>query len=97
MQNVFSMDFFDFAEHQNFSKYGLGYKSTFKRKTDIDAINRAAATVNAQYLLRCITCFLPQYTPNITQQRISSKVIVSRASNASHYIERLKDPFFGNM
>ena len=46
--NGFLMYVFGFAEHQNNATYGLGYKSTFKRKTDTDAIKSAAATFNAQ-------------------------------------------------
>ena len=59
-----------FAEHQENVTYVLGYRKTLKRKTDNNAVDRAAATTNADLLIRGFIWFVPHYTPNKTQQRI---------------------------
>ena len=51
-------------------------------------MNRAAARGCANILMKSFSWHVPQFTPNLTEQRFLSKHIVSRASNELLSIER---------
>ena len=78
---------YPFAEDPENAAYSVGYGLTSKRNTDNDAIDRGASTANDK-LLKGITWFVPQFTPNIPQQLLLQERTVSRASTEMHYNEK---------
>ena len=65
---IYLKDVFGFAGHKKNETYGQGYKLNLKRINHITANNRAAATANAEFVIKGNNWFVPHCTPNITQQ-----------------------------
>ena len=63
-------DFLGFAEHQEKSTYGLGYKLPLTRYKDDAIIDKAAGIADARLKIDLIHWHIPRYTPSIQQQCI---------------------------
>ena len=79
---------FGFAEHQEKSTYGLGYKLTTTRKSDNSLLIKANATNNAKMKINGTELYVPLYTPSTEQQEITSKQNLSKIPTELQNVER---------
>ena len=77
-----------YAEHQEKTTYGLGYKLTLTRNSDNAVLNKGNAINNAKVRINAIEWYVPHYTPSIQQQAILSKRIINKTPTQIHYVER---------
>ena len=66
-------DFFLFAEHQERSTYGLGYKLTLLRNKNDAVLQKTMALADARIKIDHTHWYIAHYTPSIQQQGILSK------------------------
>ena len=81
-------DVFGYAEHQEKSTYGLGYKLTLTRNKDDAGIDKAGGIADARIKIDHNHWYVPHYTPSIQQQSILSKQILSKTPTELTYVER---------
>ena len=81
-------DNFGFAEHQEKTTYGLGYRLTLTRNKDDAIIDKAACLADARIKNGHIHWYIPQYTPSNQQKGVLSKQKSSKTSTEIRYIER---------
>ena len=79
-------DIFGFAEHQEKSTFGLGYKLT--RIGDKSVLNKSSSTIIGKIKIKSIELYAPHYTPSVPQQAILSKQILSKVPTELQYVER---------
>ena len=85
---IYLKDVFGFAEYQNKGSYGLGYKLTLTRNTNIAVLNKDNAIANGRIKINAIEWYVPHYTPSIQQQSILSKQIINKTPTEINYPER---------
>ena len=85
---IYLKDIFGFAEYQEKSTYGLGYKLTLTRNTDNAVLNKANATINGKIKFNGIQWYIPHYTPSMQQQSILSKQISNKTPTQLQHPER---------
>ena len=56
---------FGFAERQEESFFGLGYKLTLTRSDDETVLDKAAGIFDARYKIDHIHWYIPHHTPSI--------------------------------
>ena len=78
-----------YAECQEKSTYGLGYKLTLTGKKDDDVKDKAVGTADARIKIDYIHWYVPHYTPSIQQQSIISNRILSKTPTELKYVKRL--------
>ena len=71
-------DTFGFAEYQEKSTYGLGYKLPETRNKDDAVIDKAASIADARIKIGEIHWYVPHYTPSIQQQGFLSEIFYVR-------------------
>ena len=81
-------DAFDFAEHQEKTTCGLGYKLTHTGNEDDAVLQKAVAIAYARSKIDHIHWYLPDYTPSIQQQGLLAKQILSKTPSELKYVER---------
>ena len=81
-------DVFRFAECQEKSSYGLGYKLTLTRNKDDAVIDKANGTADARIKTDQIHWYVPHHIPSIQQQSIMSKQILNKTPTELRYVER---------
>ena len=81
-------DVFGFAEYQEKTTSGLGYKLTLMRNNDESVLNKANATNNAKIKVNGTEWYVTHYTPPILQQAILSKQIFCKVPTATQNVER---------
>ena len=81
-------DVFGFAEYQNKSTYGLGYRLTLTRNSDNALLNKGNAINNAKIKINATEWYVPHYTPCMQQQAILSKQIINKTPTQIQYPER---------
>ena len=69
---------FGFAEYQEKSTYGLGYKLTLTRNTDNAVLNKGKAINNGKIKTNAKEWYLPHCTPSLDQYRVLMKQIGDR-------------------
>ena len=85
---IYLRDIFGFAEHQQISSYGLGYKLTLTRNTDNAVLNKANATNNAEIKSNSLECCVPHYTPSLNEYSKLMKQTENKTPTNLHYPER---------
>ena len=87
--------FFGFAEHQDNCTYVLGKKLTLRRNSDSHVISHTAGANDAVNLALAgrvyiddISLYVPHYTPNISDQKLMLRHIVSEAATELSKIKR---------
>ena len=81
-------DVFGYAEHQEKTTYGLGYKLALTRIKDDAVIDKANGIDDARIKTDHIHWYVPHYTPSIQQQSNLSKQILSKTPTELRYVER---------
>ena len=81
-------DVFGFAEYQEKTTYGLGYKLTLTRIKDEAVIDKVAGIADSKFKIDHIHWYVPHYTPSFQQQNILSKQILSKTPIELRYVER---------
>ena len=81
-------DVFGYAEHQEKTTYGLGYKLTLTRNKDDAVIDKANGIADARIRIDHIHLYVSHYTPSIQQQSTLSKQILSKTLTELKYVER---------
>ena len=81
-------DIFGFAEHQQKTTYGLGYKLPSTRNDDSAVLNKGNAITYAKIKINSFEWLVPQYTPSAKQQTILLNQIVSKVPTELHYVQR---------
>ena len=59
---------------------GLGYKLTLTRNSDNAVLNKADATAIGKVKINAIECYVPHYTPSMSQQNILMNQIVKKTT-----------------
>ena len=85
---IYLKDVFGFAEYQEKATYGLGYKLTLTRNTDIAVLNKGNAINNAKIKINAIEWYVPHYTPSMQQKSLVSKQIINKTPTEIKYPER---------
>ena len=85
---VYLKDIFGFAEHQEKTTYGLGYKLTLTRNTDNAVLNKTAATKNAKVKINSLDWYVPQYSPNLEEYNKIMNQIKKNSPTLLRYPER---------
>ena len=85
---IMRKDVFGFAEHQEKSTHGLGYKLTLTRIKDEAVIDKVAGIAEDRIKIDHIHWYVPHYTPSIQQQSTLSKQILSRTPTELRYVDR---------
>ena len=85
---IYLKDVFGYAGYQEKSTYGLGYKLTLTKNTDIAVLNKANAINNGKIKINAIEWYVPQYNPSAEQQSILSKQILNKTPQQIQYPER---------
>ena len=78
---------FGFAEHQQKTTYGLGYKITPTRNKDEAVIDEAAGIADARTKADHIHWYVPHYTPSVQQQDIVFEQILNKTPTELRYVE----------
>ena len=88
-------DFFGLAEHQDNCSYGLGYKLTLQRRSDNHVLSHPAPANDAANLAlaggvftKDLSCYIPSYTPRISDRKLMLGHIVSEIAAELSYIKR---------
>ena len=81
-------DIFGFAEHQEKGTYGLGYKLTLTRNSDNAVLNKGIAINNAIIKINSIDCYILNYTPSLSQEKLLMSQIVNKKPTELRYVER---------
>ena len=79
---------FEFAEHQEKCKYGLGYEWTLTSKQDGAILNKVEAIADARIKIDNSHWCEPHYTPSIPQQGILSNQYLDKTPTELRYIEK---------
>ena len=85
---IYLKDVFGFVEHQQKATYGLGYKLTLTRNTDIAVLNKDNATILGKVKIIAIEWYASHYTASMSQQAVLSNQIVNKIPTELQYIER---------
>ena len=85
---IYLKDVFGFAEYQEKGTYGLGYKLSLTRNTEIAVLNKGNAINNGKIKINAIEWYVPHYTPSAEQQSILSKQILNKTPTQIQYPER---------
>ena len=85
---IYVKDVFGFTEYQDKGTYGLGYKLTMTRNTDIAVLNKDNAINNGKIKINAIERYVPHYTPSMQQQKILSKQIINKTPTQIQYPEK---------
>ena len=94
---IYLKDIFDFAEFQNECSYGLGYKLTLQRNSDIHVLNHRAGTnaetiaLAGRVIIDNICWYIPNYTASISNQKLMLGYTISKAPTELSYIKRSSD------
>ena len=78
---------FSFAECQEKTTYGLGYKLALTRNKDDAVLDKGADITDARIKIGHIHCYVPHYMPSIQQQGILFKQILSETPTQLRYVE----------
>ena len=81
-------DMFGFAENQEKTTHGCGYKLTLRRSKDKAVVDKTAGIVHARNKFDHIQWDVPFYTPSIQQQGVLFKQILSKTPTELRYVER---------
>ena len=81
-------DVFGFAEGQEKSTYGLGYKLTLTRKKDEAVIDKVVGIAEVRIKIDHIHWYVPHYIPSMQQQAIMSNQILNKTPTELRYVER---------
>ena len=81
-------DRFGFAEHQEKSTYGFGFKLPLTRNSDIFVSNKDNATNLEKNKVNLFERYVPHYTPSFPHQAIFSKQILSKVASDVQHRER---------
>ena len=79
---------FGFAECQEKTFYGLGYKLTLTRNKDEAVIDKAKGNADARVKTDQIDWLVPHYTPSLEQEKLLWNQIVNKIHTHLRYIER---------
>ena len=86
---------FGFVEHHYKCSYGLGYKKTLQRNSDIlvlshpDQANDAAhRALTGRVIIDDISWYVPHYTPSVSNQKLMLSNIASKTPTELTYIKR---------
>ena len=71
-------DTFGLADYQERATYVFGYKLPLIRNVDNAVLNKGNAINNAKIKINAIRWYVPHYTPNISNEAILSKRILSK-------------------
>ena len=85
---IYPEDVFGFAQQQEKETFGLGYKLTLTRNTDIAVSNKGNAINNGKIKIKAIEWYVSHYTPSFTQQNILMKQIIKKMATEFQYPER---------
>ena len=85
---IYLKDVFGFAQHQEKTTYGLGYKLILTRNSDNAVLNKADATILGKVKINAMEWYVPHYTASMSQQAVISNQIVNRIPTELQYIER---------
>ena len=77
-----------FAECQEKSTYGLGYKLTLTRNKDEAVIDKSPGIADGRIKSDYIHWYVPHYIPSMSQQGIMSKQILKKTPTELRYVER---------
>ena len=77
-----------FAEHQEKTTYGLGYKLSLTRNKVDAVIDKAGGIADARIKIDHIHWYVPHYTPSMSQQGIMSNQILNKTPTKLRYVER---------
>ena len=77
---------FGVAEYQEKYSYGLGYISTLTRNKDDEVLSKAPGNADAWNKIDNIHWYVPNFTPSISQQSISSKQILIRTPDKFNHL-----------
>ena len=80
--------FFGFAQRQEKRTLGLSYKLNSTRNSDKSVLIKGNAINIGKIKVIGTTCYVPHYTPNISNQAILSKPILSKVPTEIQYVER---------
>ena len=79
---------FGFAEHQEKARNGLDFSLTSTGNKITAVLNKAGSFADARIKNGKITCYVPLYTPSISQQVTLSKQISSKTPMVLRYYEQ---------
>ena len=85
---IYLKDIFGFAEHQEKSTYGLGYKLTLTRNTDNAALNKDNAVANGRVKINSLNWYVPHYTVDLEEYNKLMTQIKKNTPTLLHYVER---------
>ena len=85
---IYLKDIFGYAEHQEKGTYGLGYKLTLTRNTDIAVLNKDNAVVNGRIKIKNLDWYVPLYSPSLEEYTKLMNQIKKNTPTLHHYPER---------
>ena len=85
---IYLKNIFGYAEHQEKSTYGLGYKLTLTRNTDNAVLNKDNIVVNGRVKINSLVWYVPHYSPNLEEYTKLMAQIKKNTPTLLHYPER---------
>ena len=85
---IYLKDIFGYAENQEKSTYGLGYKLTLTRNTDNAVLNKDNAVANGRVKINSLDWYVPHYSPNLEEYNKLMNQIKKNIPTQLNYIER---------
>ena len=77
-----------YAENQEKSTYGLGYRLILTRKTDYAVLNKDNAVANGRVKINSLDWYVPHYTVNLEEYTKLMIQIKKNTPTLLHYVER---------
>ena len=92
---IYLKDFFGFSEHHDNCTYGLVYKLTLQKHSENHVLSHSAQANDAANLVLAgrvfvddIVCYVPHYTPSISNQKLMLSKIASKTRTELAYTKR---------
>ena len=85
---IYLKDIFGFAEHQEKSTFGLGYRLTLTRNSDNVVLNIDNATAIGKIKINSIDWYVPDYTASLKEQGVLMTQITDKIPTELRYVER---------
>ena len=92
---IYLKDVFGFAEQQDNCTHGLGYKTTFQRKSNNLVLSHGAGidieanlALAGRVIIEDLSWYFPHYTPSMSNQNLMLGHIVSKAPTELSCVKR---------
>ena len=85
---IYLKDIFGYAEHQEKTTYGLGYRLILTRNTDNAVLNKGNTVTNGRVKINSLDWYVPHYTVNLEEYNKLLTQIKKNTPTLLHYVER---------